>query len=84
MVLETDDPRVAYDRAARLQETTAAFRGPQAWLRAYGASWIKHGEELSLSQLAQELGLTKARAQQFEAAAKENRVAEFDEQPPAD
>jgi hypothetical protein len=76
-VLASPDGRVAWARANELQ--AAMERGSEvAWLRAKGAAWIRDAEHMSLAELATELGLTRARAQQFAKSAKEDRSGEFD------
>ena len=77
-ILNSPDGREAYRRANELLEVRAGQENMQAWLRAKGAEWIRQADQMSLADLAAELGLSKARAQQFAEMARRDRSEELD------
>ena len=77
-ILNSPDGREAYRRANELLEVRAGQESMQAWLRAKGAEWIRQADQMSLADLAAELGLSKSRAQQFAEMASRDRSGELD------
>ena len=77
-ILNSPDGREAYRRACELMEVRADQEDLQAWLRAHGATWIRNAENMSLGEVAAELGLSRSRVQQFVKMAKQDRGGELD------
>jgi hypothetical protein len=65
------DPYAAFQRASELREVVDRMVGEAAVLRAKAADRVRVADHLSLGQLAERLGLSKARADQLVRVARE-------------
>jgi hypothetical protein len=75
-ILASPDGEEAYRRATELMEIRAGQEGMQAWLRARGAAWIRDAAGMTFAELAEKLGLSRSRAQQFAEMARRDRSGE--------
>ena len=74
----TPEPGLAFERATALREVTDRMVGEAADLRARMAARIFESEKMSLATLANRIGVSKARADQFIRSAKSNPQGKVD------